>query len=91
MSGNKDELIYKCADGATLGRIPRCPNCFGGRYFLLYTDPNSIIKKEPISVQATETIPISTIAIQVSAKQTSKETLGTTEVIYSLYILSHTI
>ena len=31
MSGNKDELIYKCADGATLGRIPRCPNCFGGR------------------------------------------------------------
>ena len=32
MSGNKDDLIYKCADGATLGRIPRCPNCFGGRY-----------------------------------------------------------
>ena len=31
MSGNKDELVYKCADGATLGRIPRCPNCFGGR------------------------------------------------------------
>jgi hypothetical protein len=31
MSGNKDELIYKCADGATLGRIPRCPKCFGGR------------------------------------------------------------
>ena len=32
MSGNKDELVYKCADGATLGRIPRCPKCFGGRY-----------------------------------------------------------
>jgi len=31
MSGNKDELIYKCADGATLGQIPRCPKCFGGR------------------------------------------------------------
>jgi hypothetical protein len=31
MSGNKDELVYKCADGATLGRIPRCPTCFGGR------------------------------------------------------------
>lgn len=31
MSGNKDDLVYKCADGATLGRIPRCPKCFGGR------------------------------------------------------------
>ena len=31
MSGNKDDLIYKCADGATLGQIPRCPKCFGGR------------------------------------------------------------
>ena len=31
MSGNKSELVFKCADGATLGRIPRCPNCFGGR------------------------------------------------------------
>lgn len=31
MSGNKDELVFKCADGATLGRIPRCPKCFGGR------------------------------------------------------------
>lgn len=31
MSGNKDELIAKCADGIVLGRIPRCPNCFGGR------------------------------------------------------------
>ncbi len=31
MSGNKDVLIEKCADGATLGAIPRCPNCFGGR------------------------------------------------------------
>ena len=33
MSGSKDELVYKCADGATLGRIPRCTSCFGGRYF----------------------------------------------------------
>jgi hypothetical protein len=32
MTGNKDELIAKCADGATLGQIPRCPSCFGGRY-----------------------------------------------------------
>jgi len=31
MSGNKDDLIYKVADGIVLGRIPRCPNCFGGR------------------------------------------------------------
>jgi len=31
MSGNKDDLVYKCADGAVLGRIPRCPTCFGGR------------------------------------------------------------
>ena len=31
MSGNKDDLVYKCADGATLGQIPRCPKCFGGR------------------------------------------------------------
>ena len=31
MSGNKDEMIEKIADGIVLGRIPRCPNCFGGR------------------------------------------------------------
>jgi hypothetical protein len=31
MSGSKDELVYKCADGAVLGRIPRCPKCYGGR------------------------------------------------------------
>jgi hypothetical protein len=31
MSGNKDELIEKVADGRVLGRIPRCPKCFGGR------------------------------------------------------------
>jgi hypothetical protein len=24
-------MIAKCADGIVLGRIPRCPNCFGGR------------------------------------------------------------
>ena len=32
MSGNKDELIRKVADGIVLGRIPRCTACFGGRY-----------------------------------------------------------
>jgi hypothetical protein len=32
MSGNKDELVVKIADGIILGRIPRCPSCFGGRY-----------------------------------------------------------
>ena len=32
MSGTKDVLIEKVADGIVLGRIPRCPNCFGGRY-----------------------------------------------------------
>lgn len=31
MSGNKDDLVLKVADGIVLGRIPRCPNCFGGR------------------------------------------------------------
>ncbi len=31
MSGNKDEMIAKIADGVVLGQIPRCPNCFGGR------------------------------------------------------------
>lgn len=31
MSGNKDELVEKVADGIVLGRIPRCPKCFGGR------------------------------------------------------------
>ena len=31
MSGNKDDMILKIADGIVLGRIPRCPGCFGGR------------------------------------------------------------
>ena len=31
MSGNKEDLILKVTDGIVLGRIPRCPNCFGGR------------------------------------------------------------
>jgi hypothetical protein len=31
MSGNKDELIDKIADGKILGSIPRCPACGGGR------------------------------------------------------------
>lgn len=31
MTGNKDDLIHKVADGIVLGRIPRCPSCFGGR------------------------------------------------------------
>ena len=31
MSGNKDELIAKVADGMILGSIPRCSACFGGR------------------------------------------------------------
>lgn len=31
MSGNKDELVVKIADGIVLGRIPRCPKCYGGR------------------------------------------------------------
>jgi hypothetical protein len=30
-TGNKSELIEKIADGIVLGRIPKCPNCFGGR------------------------------------------------------------
>jgi hypothetical protein len=31
MSGNKDDLIEKVADGMVLGKIPRCSSCFGGR------------------------------------------------------------
>ncbi|CAD8156675.1 unnamed protein product [Paramecium octaurelia] len=31
MSGNKDELLNKIADGIVLGSIPRCPHCYGGR------------------------------------------------------------
>ena len=31
MSGNKDELVVKVADGKVLGAIPKCPNCYGGR------------------------------------------------------------
>ncbi|CAD8062313.1 unnamed protein product [Paramecium primaurelia] len=31
MTGNKDELLNKIADGIVLGSIPRCPHCFGGR------------------------------------------------------------
>jgi len=30
-TGTKDELIEKIADGKVLGKIPRCPHCFGGR------------------------------------------------------------
>lgn len=31
MSGNKDQLVQKVADGKVMGKIPRCPKCFGGR------------------------------------------------------------
>lgn len=31
MSGNKNDLVAKVADGQVLGRIPKCPKCFGGR------------------------------------------------------------
>lgn len=30
-SGNKACLVAKCADGATYGKLPRCPTCFGGK------------------------------------------------------------
>lgn len=30
-TGTKDDLIEKIADGKVLGKIPRCPSCFGGR------------------------------------------------------------
>jgi predicted RNA-binding Zn-ribbon protein involved in translation (DUF1610 family) len=30
-TGNKTELIERCADGKLLGSIPRCPECGGGR------------------------------------------------------------
>ena len=31
MTGNKDFLLEKIADGKIFGQIPRCPICFGGR------------------------------------------------------------
>ena len=31
MTGNKDYLVEKIADGKIFGQIPRCPSCFGGR------------------------------------------------------------
>lgn len=30
-SGNKPELVERVADGQVLGKIPRCPVCFGGK------------------------------------------------------------
>jgi hypothetical protein len=30
-TGAKKDLAAKVADGRTLGKIPRCPRCFGGR------------------------------------------------------------
>lgn len=52
MTGNKDELVFKCADGATLGRIPRCPKCFGGRYLFANLDLNSTSRRALTTVQA---------------------------------------
>lgn len=45
MSGNKDEMIAKIADGIVLGRIPRCPHCFGGRYLFSLWRPKFDFKK----------------------------------------------
>ena len=70
MSGNKDDLVYKCADGATLGRIPRCPNCFGGRYIFSYLDLNSITKQELTTALDTETTLTSKTAIHHLEKMT---------------------
>ena len=41
-SGNKDELVRKCADGATLGAIPRCHTCGGG--FLRFDQKTGVYK-----------------------------------------------
>ena len=76
MTGNKDDLIRKCADGSVLGRIPRCPKCFGGRYLSIYLDPNSISKKEPTSVQDITMMLISRIAILLLPFPKSKEIHG---------------
>ena len=84
MSGNKDELVYKCADGATLGRIPRCPKCFGGRYFCFNSDLNMTIRLEHISVQDTEMILTSLTAKVLSKKVSSREMHGTAD-FYSFY------
>lgn len=77
MSGNKDELIYKCADGATLGRIPRCPTCFGGRYLYCYSGRSSTTRRELTTVRVTEMILTSTTATQPSARPRSPVILGT--------------
>ena len=31
LSGTKDELVERCAQGSVLGALPRCPHCFGGK------------------------------------------------------------
>ena len=76
MTGNKDDLIMKCADGSVLGRIPRCPKCFGGRYLSIYLDLNSISKKELITAQDITMMLISRIVIPLSHFPKSKEILG---------------
>ena len=35
-SGAKGDLVAKIADGRLLGKIPRCPSCFGGRLRFSY-------------------------------------------------------
>lgn len=80
-SGNKDELVLKCADGATLGRIPRCPNCFGGRYLLAYEGRDSTIRRVSTPAQATETTQTFTTVTLFSPQAKSNVTPGSFEVI----------
>ncbi|EGR30422.1 poly polymerase family protein, putative [Ichthyophthirius multifiliis] len=39
-TGNKQQLIDKCADGKTLGKIPKCPICHGGKLRFDYINGN---------------------------------------------------
>ncbi len=76
MTGNKDDLVSKCSDGSVLGRIPRCPKCFGGRYFYIYLDLNSISIRELIIAQDITMMLILKIVIPLSPFLKSKEILG---------------
>lgn len=42
-TGCKDQIVCKVADGITLGKIPRCKKCFGGKYYFDYIGRSIIL------------------------------------------------
>lgn len=76
MSGNKNDLIRKVADGMILGRIPRCSACFGGRYLLINLDLLLTILQEFILAKVSMTILTSLIVVKYLPLSISKEIHG---------------